>query len=61
MRTTAHGLAAGTRIRITGTGRRHSRGTITRIFEGKLEYRSDGDCSLRLVPVTRIRVPGARP
>ena len=56
MRTTAHGLAPGTRIRVTGTSRRHSRGTVTRIFEGRLEYRSDGDCSLRLVPIAAVHV-----
>ena len=56
MRTSSHGLAPGVRIRITGAGRRHSRGTITRIFEGRLEYRSDGDCSLRLVPIAAVHV-----
>ena len=56
MRTTAHGLAVGTKVRVTGAPRRHARGTVTRIFEGRLEYRSDGDCSLRLVPIAAVHV-----
>ena len=63
MRTTAHGLAVGTKVRVTGAPRRHARGKITRLFSvpksdgttiALAEYRSDADASIRLARVDRI-------
>lgn len=55
MRTSTHGLAVGSIIRVSNApSRRHARGQITRLFDGKVEYRSDGDGSLRLAALADV-------
>ena len=61
MRTSTHGLGPGTPIRISNaSSRRHARGRITRLLGGMVEYRSDGDASLRLVRLEDVHAKRSR-
>lgn len=55
MRTSTHGLAVGSAIRITNApSRRHARGVITRLFQGLVEFRADYDGSIRLAKLADV-------
>ena len=55
MRTSTHGLAPGTAIRVSNApSRRHARGVITRLFAGLVEFRADYDGSIRLAKLADV-------